>query len=186
MNVTATLGASALLTALATSVFAIGAAVYGHRLALGWAVLAELSDFGLNLFPGAPLLKIEFDRLAFRAASGDLSYYVEPDEFLAQIDGNTDGRWRVGGRVVEGSIVERDGRPVAFDIAGDSGERISVTYEEGVVPNLFTANAFVVVEGGLHADGHFDATKLVIKHENEFFSDTPPPDSPSADLLPDD
>lgn len=121
--------------------------------------------------------------LAFRAASGDLSYYVEPDEFLAQIDGNEDGRWRVGGRVVEGTIVERDGRPIAFDIAGETGEHISVAYDKGVVPNLFTANAFVVVEGGLHADGHFEATSLVIKHENEFFSDTPPPDSPSADLL---
>jgi cytochrome c-type biogenesis protein CcmE len=42
----------------------------------------------------------------------------------------------------------------------------------------------VVVEGGLHEDGHFEADNLVIKHENEFFSDTPPPDSPSADLIP--
>ena len=33
-------------------------------------VLAELSDFGLNLFPGASLIKLRFDRLAFRAASG--------------------------------------------------------------------------------------------------------------------
>jgi cytochrome c-type biogenesis protein CcmE len=122
--------------------------------------------------------------LAFRAASGDLSYYVEPDEFLAQIDGNEGDRWRVGGRVVEGTIVEENGRPVAFDIAGESGERISVAFD-GIVPNLFTANAFVVVEGSLHEDGHFEATSLVIKHENEFFSDTPPPDSPSADLLPD-
>jgi hypothetical protein len=32
--------------------------------------LAQLSDFGLNLFPGAPLIKLTFDRLAFRAASG--------------------------------------------------------------------------------------------------------------------
>ena len=126
---------------------------------------------------------IAIGALAFRAASGDISYYVEPDEFLAQIEGNEGDRWRVGGRVVEGSIVERDGRPVAFDIAGETGEQISVAYE-GVVPNLFTANAFVVVEGGLHDDGHFEATSLVIKHENEFFSDTPPPDSPSADLLP--
>ena len=32
--------------------------------------MAELSDFGLNLFPGAPLIRLKFDRLAFRAASG--------------------------------------------------------------------------------------------------------------------
>lgn len=37
---------------------------------VGVDVLAELRDFGLNLFPGASLLKIEFDRLAFRSASG--------------------------------------------------------------------------------------------------------------------
>jgi hypothetical protein len=37
---------------------------------VGFDVLAELRDFGLNLFPGAPLLKMGFDRLAFRSASG--------------------------------------------------------------------------------------------------------------------
>ena len=126
---------------------------------------------------------IAIGALAVRAASGDLSYYVEPDEFLAQIEGNEDGRWRVGGRVVDGTIVERNGRPIAFDIAGESGERISIAYD-GIVPNLFTATAFVVVEGSLHEDGHFEATSVVIKHENEFLSGTPPPDSPSAGLVP--
>jgi hypothetical protein len=37
---------------------------------VGVDVLAELSDFGLNLFPGASLLTMGFDRLAFRASSG--------------------------------------------------------------------------------------------------------------------
>lgn len=37
---------------------------------VGVDVLAELREFSLNLFPGAPLLKLAFDRIAFRAASG--------------------------------------------------------------------------------------------------------------------
>ncbi len=37
---------------------------------VGVDVLAELADFGLNLFPGASLLTMGFDRLAFRASSG--------------------------------------------------------------------------------------------------------------------
>jgi hypothetical protein len=37
---------------------------------VGFDALAELSDFGLNLFPGESLLKMGFDRLAFRASSG--------------------------------------------------------------------------------------------------------------------
>jgi hypothetical protein len=36
----------------------------------GADVLAELADFGLNLFPDAPLMRLGFDRLAFRASSG--------------------------------------------------------------------------------------------------------------------
>ena len=119
--------------------------------------------------------------LAFRAASGDLSYYVEPDEFLEQIEDNADGRWRVGGRVVADTIVEESGRPIAFDIAGESGERISVVYD-GIVPNLFGENAFVVIEGSLRVDGHFEASNVVIKHENEFFSDTSSSESENTSL----
>jgi hypothetical protein len=37
---------------------------------VGVDALAELRDFSLNLFPGAPLMRLGFDRLAFRAASG--------------------------------------------------------------------------------------------------------------------
>lgn len=115
---------------------------------------------------------IAIGALAFRAASGDLSYYVEPDEFLAKIEDNENSRWRVGGRVAAGSIIQQSGQPISFDIAGESGERISITYD-GIVPNLFTDNAFVVVDGRLQEGGHFQATRVVIKHENEFFSENP-------------
>ncbi len=37
---------------------------------VGIDVLAELRDFALNLFPTAPLMRLAFDRIAFRAASG--------------------------------------------------------------------------------------------------------------------
>jgi hypothetical protein len=37
---------------------------------VGVDVLAELREFSLNLFPTAPLMRLVFDRLAFRAASG--------------------------------------------------------------------------------------------------------------------
>ncbi|MCB0907878.1 MAG: hypothetical protein KDB63_12260 [Nocardioidaceae bacterium] len=37
---------------------------------VGVDVLAELRDFGLNLFPGATLLTMRFDRLAFHAPAG--------------------------------------------------------------------------------------------------------------------
>ena len=122
--------------------------------------------------------------LAWRAASGDISFYVEPDEFLAQIQDGDTSRWRVGGRVVAGTIVEQNGRPVAFDIEGEDGSRISIAFE-GIVPNLFTAGAFVVIDGSLDDSGEtLSASSVIIKHENEFFADTPPPESPSSNLVP--
>jgi hypothetical protein len=36
----------------------------------GADVTAEITDFSLNLFPGAPLIALDFDRLAFHAAAG--------------------------------------------------------------------------------------------------------------------
>ena len=53
--------------------------------------------------------------LAIQALGPALSFYLEPHEFLAE-DAPVGQRYRVAGRVVEGSIVEQSGRPVAFTI----------------------------------------------------------------------
>lgn len=120
--------------------------------------------------------------LAFRAAGASVSYYLTPAEYLA--DSSLEGtRVRVAGRVMEGSIVEVAGRPVAFDIFGDEDDVISVTYEDGVVPNLFSAYALVVVEG-TGVPGGVDASSIIIKHEDEFFSEMPPGDSISSHFVP--
>lgn len=119
--------------------------------------------------------------LAFKAASSSVSYYVTPEEFAQQIGNKTDARWRVGGRVVAGTI-QQDGKSVAFDIKGEHGEQMSVTYS-GVVPNLFGPSAFVVVDGTSDRPGHLDASSVVIKHENEFIAGTPPAGSISSDIL---
>lgn len=111
--------------------------------------------------------------LAVQAAGDSLSYYSTPEEMRAHMTQQTDvqgGQWRVGGRVDGATVVERDGRPVAFDIIGEEGERLSVTYD-GIVPNLFGPNAFVVVEGTVEGEDLLQASSVIIKHENEFVTD---------------
>jgi len=119
--------------------------------------------------------------LAAQAAGSSLSYYLEPHEYLAD-PSLQDTRVRVAGRVDGDSVVEVAGRPVAFEIFGDNDDRLSVTFEEGVVPNLFGPFALVVVEGR-GVEGGVDADSLIIKHEDEFFSDTPPDDSISSHFV---
>lgn len=119
--------------------------------------------------------------LAAQAAGSSLSYYLEPQEYLA--DPTLEGtRVRVAGRVDGDTVVEVAGRPVAFEIFGDNDDRLAVTFEEGVVPNLFGPYALVVVEGRGVAGGVV-ADSLIIKHEDEFFSDTPPSDSISSHFV---
>ena len=99
----------------------------------------------------------------------DGSYYSTPEEFAQVID--ADGRrWRVGGRVVDGTIVERNGRPISWVIEGEEGETMEVAFE-GVVPGLFGPRAFVVVEGVAAGPRRLDATTVIIRHEAEFVTD---------------
>lgn len=120
------------------------------------------------------LATIAVTGLTVSAAGSSLSYYSTPEEFAQRLAG--DGtRWRVGGRVVDGSIVEEQGRPVSFVIVGEeSGEQMSILYG-GIKPNLFGPGAFVVVEGTSEGGGKLRASSVIIKHESEFFVATPTP-----------
>ena len=105
--------------------------------------------------------------LAFQAFDG--AYYAPPEEFAQEIDAEG-RRWRVGGRVVDGTIVEQNGRPVSWVIEGEQGETMRIEYD-GIVPDLFTPRAFVVVEGVAAGEGLLQATSVIIRHEPEFVTD---------------
>jgi cytochrome c-type biogenesis protein CcmE len=115
---------------------------------------------------------VAISALAISSAGSTLSYYVTPEEFAQQID-PVGHRWRVGGRVVPDSIVEQGGRPVRFEIVGDKGEHMTISYPDGALPSLFGPNAFVVVEGVADGPGVINASSVIIKHEDEFLTATP-------------
>ena len=127
------------------------------------------------------LATIAITVLSVRAAGSSVSYYATPEEFAQKIDGTgnvsaSGTRWRVGGRVVDGTVVEESGRPVSFTIQGDHGERMDINYG-GIKPNLFGPGAFVVIEGTSEGAGRLKASSVIIKHESEFLS-SPTPTAP--------
>ena len=92
-------------------------------------------------------------------------------------------RVRVAGRVVEGTIEEQAGRPIAFTIEGDAQDRVRVSFPKGVVPNLFGPYALVIVEGAGKQGPSVQADAILIKHENEFYANQPPAGSISSHFV---
>lgn len=128
---------------------------------------------------GILLVGAALSYLVYAGTRDNLVYYYEVDEVQAAA-ASTDGRIRVSGDVVEGSIVkDEDARVIRFAIrattadgepaAGDeaSAESIPVVYG-GTVPDIFREGIQVVVEGKMGSDGTFEAETLLAKCPSKY------------------
>ena len=76
-----------------------------------------------------------------------------------------DRRLRVGGMVVEGSVVRDDGETVSFAVT-DMTSEVGVTYV-GILPDLFAEGQGVVAEGYFR-EGRFAADTVLAKHDEKY------------------
>ena len=112
-------------------------------------------------------------------------YYLTPNELAAKVAKDPsfyETGVKVGGRVVGGTIErEPGGRAVRFVMADSSGRhRYPVSYR-GIIPDTFTDDVDVVVEGRLSRDGTFEATTLLAKCASRYEA---APGQPGADGAP--
>lgn len=79
----------------------------------------------------------------------------------------TDRTIRAGGMVVEGSVKRSENSlRVAFEVT-DYSATVPVVYE-GILPDLFSENEGVVATGRLDANGVFQATEVLAKHDENY------------------
>ena len=108
--------------------------------------------------------------LVYRATGDNLAYYREVDELMAAT-GDVDGKLRVSGDVVEGSVVRAEAtRELRFEITNPgegAGARIPVVYA-GTVPDIFRPGIQVVVEGRMDESGTFRAETLLAKCPSKY------------------
>jgi cytochrome c-type biogenesis protein CcmE len=103
--------------------------------------------------------------LAFSSIGSALVYYQTPSELLARGDAAVGTTVRLGGQVKEGSISgpATDLRFVVTD--GDA----EIEVHSRVAPTRsFRAGSGAVVEGVLGADGVFEATQVIVKHDENY------------------
>ena len=103
----------------------------------------------------------------FQAMQSSWSYYYSVDEFSASISDMNNYSFRIAGRVKPGSV-NRDLQKMSltFTLAGTKTE-IPVLYE-GTVPDNFTEDIEVVVEGRLDENKSFKAKTLMTKCESKY------------------
>ena len=75
-------------------------------------------------------------------------------------------RVRLGGLVVNGSVVRGEQLSVRFEVT-DGNRAIPVTYK-GILPDLFREGQGVVAEGTLDSSGLFNADTVLAKHDEKY------------------
>ena len=103
----------------------------------------------------------------YQAMQSSWSYYYSVDEFSANISDMNNYSLRIAGRVKPGSVNRNlEKMNLTFTLAGAKTE-IPVLYE-GTVPENFTDDIEVVVEGRLGKDKSFEAKTLMTKCESKY------------------
>ncbi len=87
---------------------------------------------------------------------------------------------RVGGMIVDGSIVKSEGLITTFSVidfmdAPENVPALNIRYDK-VLPDLFREGEGVVVTGKLNEDGLFVASKVLAKHDENYMPKMPEKD----------
>ena len=112
--------------------------------------------------------------LVLNAFQSNLVFFFSPSQVYAK-EAPADRTFRLGGMVVNGSLKRRaDGLTVDF-VVTDTAKSVPVTYT-GILPDLFKEGKGVVTQGRLGADGVFQASEVLAKHDENYM----PPEAAAA------
>jgi cytochrome c-type biogenesis protein CcmE len=103
--------------------------------------------------------------LALTAIGENMLYFYSPAQVQAG-EAPRERGVRVGGLVVDGSVVRGEGLDVRFDLT-DHSASITVAYS-GILPDLFREGQGIVARGNLGEDGVFRADEVLAKHDEQY------------------
>jgi cytochrome c-type biogenesis protein CcmE len=103
--------------------------------------------------------------LAFSSVGNALVYYLTPTELLARGDAAVGETVRLGGLVKVGSVVT-SGSQITFVLTDGTHE---LPVHSSVLPTRsFREGIGAVVQGTLTASGLFEATEVIVKHDENY------------------
>jgi cytochrome c-type biogenesis protein CcmE len=114
--------------------------------------------------------------LAFSSIGNALVYYLTPSELIDRGEAAVGETVRLGGQVATGSV-SGPATDLTFVITDGDAE---ITVHSTVAPTRsFREGSGAVVEGALGTDGVFEATQVIVKHDENY--EAPPPGARPSD-----
>ena len=104
--------------------------------------------------------------LTLRAFEENLMFFIDISD-VVKGDYPADRNFRVGGLVIEGSVVRKTGElDIEFDLT-DLNQQLTVVYS-GILPDLFREGQGIIAHGRLNDDGKFIADTVLAKHDEQY------------------
>lgn len=124
--------------------------------------------WGILVLVGVVLVVVAY--LAFSSIGNALVYYLTPTELLDRGEAGVGQTVRLGGLVAEGSV-SGPATDLTFAITDGNNE---ITVHSTVAPTRsFREGTGAVVEGALGEDGTFEATQVIVKHDENYEAPEP-------------
>lgn len=123
-----------------------------------------------KLMVAGAILAVAVGFLIYNAIDGSAAFYMTVSELEAEGTTIQGEKVRVGGDVVDGSIVRGDiGEEIRFNVT-DGVSDIPMVYN-GDIPDIFADHAEVIATGTMGPDGVFVAEELLTKCPSRFEAD---------------
>ena len=115
--------------------------------------------------------------LLLGALGDNKQLFVNPSDVVAPTYIQGANKVRIGGLVVDGSLVKHDGLNIEFTVinfadASPDVPPLKVKYND-VLPDLFREGQGVVITGKLSPDGTFIASNVLAKHDENYMPKMP-------------
>lgn len=124
--------------------------------------LATIAGFGILVVGGVALIA--------SALGENTQFFYNPSDVVAEGFVPGSETFRMGGKVVEGSVERKGGLLTEFSVADferDMTAPITVVHE-GVLPDLFREGQGVVVTGQMNSEDIFIASEVLAKHDENY------------------
>jgi cytochrome c-type biogenesis protein CcmE len=104
--------------------------------------------------------------VAIKSLNENMLFFVSPSDVKEQ-NLPAGKRFRLGGLVTGGSVSRAEDSLAVTFVVTDGAASTDVRFD-GILPDLFREGQGIIAIGELTADGHFEASEVLAKHDEKY------------------